>query len=166
MKNLVLFFVFLISTMGFTQDLPSEPSKGFAFPLGSRFTIQLIPTDDSHFLYTIIAFEPFEDIIDTFDHEDLFEDKPKDGTLDFVFCIGTRGKDDAEREKNMKILLLIKNNSEHALSYDSDIQHTEEGEFVSTSNVGSFSGVKTTEMWPYMIYQIGLHNFRKYNPDK
>lgn len=166
MKNLVFILIFLISSMGISQDLPSEPSKGFAFPLGSKFTIRLIPSDDSHFDYSIIAFEPFEDIIDTFEHDALFEKKVKDGTIDFYFCISTRGEDDETREKNMKILLLIKNNTEHALSYDSDIQIEEEGEFVTTSNVGTFSGAKTVEMWPYMIYQIGLHNFRKFDSDK
>lgn len=166
MKQLIPFLACILTILSHSQELPTENSNGFAFPLGSKFTIKLVATNDSHFDYSIIAFEPYEEIIDTFDHDDLFENKDKDGTIDFVFCIGTRGKDDAEKEKNMNILLLAKNNSIHSLSYDSDIQLTEEGEFKSTSNVGLYPGVKTTEMWPYMIFQIGLHNFRKTNSDK
>jgi hypothetical protein len=42
----------------------------------------------------------------------------------------------------------------------SDIQREDGGEFEETSNVGTYSGALGTEMWPYMIYQIGLHDFK------
>lgn len=61
----------------------------------------------------------------------------------------------------MKIYLLFKNYSKESLQYISDIQRVEDGEFESTSNVGMFSGVKGSEIWPYMIYAIGLHDFQR-----
>ena len=61
----------------------------------------------------------------------------------------------------MQVLLIMKNRTEYSLNYNSDIQREENGEFEKTSNVGTHSGVKGTEMWPYMIYQIGMNDFKK-----
>ena len=55
----------------------------------------------------------------------------------------------------------MKNRTEYSLSYDSDIQREENGEFEDTSNIGTHPGAKGMEMWPYIIYQIGLSNFKK-----
>ncbi len=55
----------------------------------------------------------------------------------------------------------MKNRTEYALTYNSDIQTEENGEFKATSNPGTFPGAKGTEMWPYVIYQIGLNGFTK-----
>ena len=55
----------------------------------------------------------------------------------------------------------MKNYSQYALKYSSDILRTEDGEFESTSNIGCFPGAIGTERWPYMIYAIGLSDFQK-----
>jgi len=47
------------------------------------------------------------------------------------------------------------------LNYTSEIQRKENGEYESTSNVGTFPGAMGNEMWPYMIYSIGLREFKK-----
>ena len=101
--------------------MPSIPANGFAFSLGSKFTIKLVPTDSVNFDYSVIAFEPFEEIIDTRKKEELFEEKGQDSTIAFYFCIGTRGETDEERDENMRILLIIKNYSKEILSYTSEI---------------------------------------------
>ena len=144
-----------------SQDLPTEPQNGFTFPIGSKFVIKLHPTDSTHFDYSIIKFEPFEDVVDTWENDSLFNENGEEGTIEFYFCLGTSGKTEKEREEKMKVLLIVKNRSEYSLNYNSDIQLQEEGKFENTSNVGTHSGVKGTEMWPYMIYQIGLNNFSK-----
>lgn len=54
----------------------------------------------------------------------------------------------------------MKNRTEYSLNYVSDMQIEENGEFEDTSIVGTYSGAKGTEMWPYMIYQIGLRDFK------
>lgn len=161
-KNLAfLFFIFSILTNA--QELPTIPSNGFAFPLGSKFTIKLYAVDSVNYDYSIIAFEPFDKTVDSWETDSLFESTGKDSTISFYFCFGTHGDSEAERKKNMKVLLLMKNYSKMALKYSSDIQRDENGEFEETSNVGTFPGAKGIEMWPYMIYMIGLKEFKNYS---
>lgn len=57
------------------------------------------------------------------------------------------------------IVLLVKNRTNFDLDYRTDIQVQEGVEFEETSNVGIHAGVKVTEMWPYMIYNIALCEF-------
>ena len=144
-----------------SQDLPTEPRNGYAFQLGSKFTIKLYPTDSINFNYSIVKFEHYQEIIDTWENDELFEKDGEKDTIDFFFGLGTSGKTEKEKEKNMKVLLIMKNRTEYSLNYNSDIQREENGKFEKTSNVGTHSGLKGTEMWPYMIYQIGLKNFMK-----
>ncbi|MFB6320869.1 hypothetical protein [Saccharicrinis sp. FJH54] len=159
-KTILISFLIFTSFIAFSQDLPTEPENGFAFLIGSKFTIKLYPTDKNSFEYSIIEFEPFQEIIDTWENDSLFIEGEKNGTIEFYFCLSTSGDTDKEKAENMKTLLLMKNRTKYSLSYKSDIQREEDAEFEETSNVGTFSGAKGTEMWPYMIYQIGLHDFK------
>lgn len=159
MKQLFLILFLATNIVAFSQELPTEPANGFAFPIGTKFTIKLYPTDSTRFDYSIIEFEPFQETIDTWDNNQLFKESGQEGTIEFYFCLGTNGKTKEEQDENMKVLLLMKNRTKYALSYKSDIQTTEDGDFKETSNVGTFSGAKGTEMWSHMIYQIGLHDF-------
>ena len=143
------------------QNLPTTPANAFAFPIGCKFTIKLIPVDSVNFNYSVIEFEKFDKTVDTFKHDDLFNKTGNDSTVTFYFCFGTQGDNDAERKKNMKVLLLMKNYTKYVLKYSSDIQRKENGEFESTSNIGIFPGALGNEMWPYMIYAIGLREFKK-----
>ncbi len=161
MKNVLLILCLIINLDVFSQDLPTEPANGFAFPIGSKFTIKLYPIDSVSFNYSIIEFESFQETIDTWENNSLFKEKGKNGTIEFYFSLSTSGETEKEKKENMKVLLLMKNRTEYNLSYKSDIQIKEDGEFENTSNVGTYSGAKGTEMWPYMIRQIGLHDFRK-----
>jgi len=161
MKKIILILTLMISFGAYSQDLPTEPANGFTFPLGAKFTIKMYPTDSTSFDYSIIKFEPFQEIIDTWENDSLFkENVENDGTIEFYFCLGTSGETEKEKEKNMKVLLLMKNRTEYSLEYDSYIQTEENGEFETTSNVGTYSGAKGTEMWPYMIQQIALSKFK------
>ena len=161
MKKIFLIVLLLISCIVKSQDLPTEPSNGYAFQIGSKFTIKLHPIDSLNFNYSIIKFEYHQDIIDTWDNDALFEKEGAKGTIDFFFGLATNGKTEKEKKEKMKVLLIMKNNTKYSLNYNSDIQRKENGEFEKTSNVGTHSGLKGTEMWPYMIYQIGLNNFTK-----
>ena len=145
----------------YAQELPTEPANGFTFPIGTKFTIKMHSIDSIRFDYSIVEFEPFQETIDTWKDESLFIEEEKNGTIEFYFCLSTSGKTKKEKEKNMKVLLLMKNRTDFVLSYKSDIQIKEDGEFKETSNMGTFPGAKGSEMWPYMIYQIALYDFRK-----
>ncbi len=161
MKKLFV-LLFLVSTLiASSQELPTIPANGFAFPIGTKFTIKLHPVDSSRFDYSIIQFEPYQEIIDTWENDTLFSENGQKGTIEFYFCLSTSGEIEKERDKKMKVLLIMKNRTDYALSYKSDIQIEENGDFEETSNVGTFSGAKGTEIWPYMIYQIGLYDFKK-----
>ena len=165
MKRLLTITFLAITFFAQAQKLPSEPANGFAFPIGSKFVIKLVPTDSVNFDYSVISFEPFQEIVDVFENDELFEEKGEENTIVFYFCRGTRGETEQEKEKNMRVLLLIKNYSKEALRYTSEIQREVEGHFENTSNVGTFPNVKTTEIWPYMIYTIGLKEFKKESAD-
>lgn len=161
MKKIFLILSLIIGLGTFSQDLPTEPANGFTFPLGTKFIIKMYPTDSANFDYSIIEFEPFEEIIETQENDLLFkETTEKNGTIEFYFCLGTSGKTEEERERNMKVFLLMKNRTENSFEYNSDIQTEENGKFKFTSNIGTYSGAKGTEMWPYMIYQIALNQFK------
>lgn len=161
MRTILIMLLITTNIVVYSQELPTEPANGFAFPIGTKFTIKLHPIDSISFDYSIIEFESFQEIIDTWENDSIFNENGQKGTIEFYFCLSTSGDTESEKEKNMKVLLLMKNRTDFTLSYKSDIQTEENGDFKETSNVGTFSGAKGTEMWPYMIYQIGLHDFKK-----
>jgi hypothetical protein len=163
MKRLLTITFLAITYFAQAQELPSIPANGFAFPLGSKFIIKLVPNDSENFDYSVISFEPFEEIVDTRKKDDLFEKKSEDNTIAFYFCLGTYGETEQEREKNMRVLLIMKNYTKEALNYTSEIQREEDGEYEETSNVGTFPNAIGTEIWPYMIYSIGLREYRKFS---
>lgn len=146
-----------------TPELPSIPANGFAFPIGTKFSIKLVPVDSVNFDYSVISIEHFDKVIDSWKTDSLFTEKGEDNTIAFYFCFGTHGDTEEEREKNMKILLLMKNYTKETLKYTSEIQRKEEGEYEPTSNIGMYPGVMGREIWPYMIYSIGLREFQKRN---
>jgi hypothetical protein len=165
MKRLMFFIVF-IPNLIFSQDLPTPPASGAAFPIGSKFSIKLYPIDSKNFHFSVIEFEPFDSIVETWENDSLFDNMGQDSTITFYFCFGTHGDTEVERESNMKILLLMKNYTEYSLNYTSEIQRKEQKKkkkpkYKPTSNIGTFSGAKGTEMWPYMIYSIRLRDFKK-----
>lgn len=159
MKNILVTLFIATSFIAFAQDLPTKPANGFAFPIGTKFTIKLHPTDSIHFDYSIIEFEKFQDNIDIWDNDKLFKETGEEGTIEFYFCLSR--STDEQKDKNMNVLLIMKNRTRYTLSYVSDIQTKKNGQFKETSNVGILSGAKATEMWPYMIYEIGLRDFKR-----
>ena len=165
MRRLLAITFLAMTYIAQAQELPSEPANGFAFPIGSKFVIKLVPTSSVNFDYSVLSFEPFEEIVDTWKHDELFIEKGEENTIVFYFCFGTRGETEQEREKNMQVLLILKNYSKEALNYTSEIQLEEDGEYKWTSNVGTHPNVKTMEMWRDMIYSIGLSDFKKMSAD-
>jgi len=163
MKRFLTITFLAITYFAQAQELPSIPANGFAFSLGSKFVIKLIPTDSVNFDYSVLSFEPFEEIIDTRKKDDLFEKKGEGNTIAFCFCLGTSGETEQEREKNLRVLLIMKNYTKEVLNYTSEIQREEDGGYEETSNVGTFPDAIGTEIWPYMIYSIGLREFRKFS---
>ncbi len=164
MKKNILSLVLIVSMAVYSQELPTKPASGFAFPLGTKFTIKMHRVDSVNFNYSIIKFDNFRHIINTKETDSLFnQTNDKNGTIEFYFCLGTHGKTEEDKQKNMSVLLLMNNRTKHKFQYNSDIQIEDNGPFEISSNKGSFSGMKTTQMWPYMIQQIGLNEFKSSN---
>jgi hypothetical protein len=161
MRKLLLLVFLTLRILIQAQDIPTILASGFSFPIGTKFTIKLSPIDSTTFNFSVIAFEKFDRTVDTYNHDNLFDKKGNDSTITFYFCFGTYGDTKAEKKKNTQILLLMKNYTNISFTYSSDIQRTQDGEYESTSNVGTFPGAMGMEMWPYMIYTIGLREFRR-----
>ena len=161
-KFLTILFLMIVCFVQAQKSL-SEPAKGFVFPLGSKFVLKLVPIDSVNYECSVMSFEPFEEIVDTWGNNELFSEEGEENTILFYFCLGTSGETEQERKNNMKVLLLMKNFSKEKdrLFYTSEIQLKKNGKFQPTSNVGTYPNVKTVEMWSYMIYSIGLKEFRK-----
>lgn len=144
------------------QKLPTPPQPGFALPLGSKATIELIPVDSINFDISIIELEYVDKEIDSFGNDSLlFSKKGKDNTIELWFGFATHGDTEEERNENRSIVLKLKNWTDHHLSYGSDISVDENGEeFEETSNIGLYPGIQATEMWPFMIYYLALYDFQ------
>ncbi len=120
----------------------------------------MVQVDSINFNYMITKFEPYKEIIDTDNDEWLFNETGKKGTIEFYFALGTHGDSEKEKEENMRVLLFFKNYADYNFNYFSEIKRMPEGEYEETSNVGIFSGAIGREIWPYMIYEIGLRDFK------
>ena len=163
MKKILTITFLMVTYFVQAQELPSKPANAFAFPMGSKFVIKLIPTDSVNFDYSVIAFEQFHKIVDILENDELFEEKGEENTVVFYFCFGTFGKPDEDKQKNMQSVLLMKNYSNVDLKYTSEIQRQKDGKFESTSNVGIYSNLKVWETWPYPIFMIGLKELKRSN---
>lgn len=160
MKKISIILISIICVSTYAQNLPTKPQKGFSSTIGTKFTLKLHPVDSINFDISVIEFEPFTEIIHSYNNDYLFNEKGEDNTIICYFCLATHGETEEEKDKNMKIFLLFKNYSKVLLQYTSDIQRSEYSEFEPTSNIGMFPNAKGTEIWPYMIYAIGLHDFK------
>jgi len=162
MKKTLLLLVFVLSFTAFkAQILDSVPHDAFAFPLGRKVTIKLVPVDSVKFQYYVTDISSFAEVVDTYKDNNLFSKKPEADTIELLFCIGTHGDTQEEREKNYKTLLILRNNLSFPLEYNADMRVYQQEEFEPTSVVTLFPGTLMREMWPYMIEEIALYNFRK-----
>ncbi len=161
MRKILTIVFIAITSLTQAQGLPAESVNGFSFSLGTKFTIKLTPTDSVNFNYSIISIEPFQKTVDISDNDHLFEKQGDDNTIVFYFCPGTYGKMPGN-VSFMPILLLMKNYSKYNLSYTSEVQRVENGEYEPTSNIGTSPNVKSIEMWPYIIHSLTLKEFRLY----
>lgn len=66
------------------------------------------PVDSVNFDISVIEFEPFNEVVDLWNNNYLFKDKEEDNTIICYFCFAIHGNTEEEKEKNMKIYLLIK----------------------------------------------------------
>jgi len=166
MRKILTITFLMVTYFVQAQELPSKPANAFAFPMGSRFVIKLIPTDSVNFDYSVIAFEQFHKTVDIWKHDELFEENGEENTIVFYLCFGTSGETDEDKGKNMQSLLLMKSYTKEKLDYTSELKRQKDGAFEVTSNIGIIPRVMGMEMWPYPFFAIGLKEFRKSNVNK
>lgn len=164
MKRILLISLLALVSFAQAQKLPSEPVNGFAFPLGSKVVIKLVPTDSVNFDYSVLAIERYTETVDIRKVDALFSPNGQDSTIVLYFCIGTHGETAQEKDRNKQVLLIMKSYAKEGLNYTSEIQREEGGAFLKTSNVGLSPNVIGIETWPYMIRIIGLRTFKKVSP--
>ena len=158
--NLTIIFLMIVCIVQ-AQNLQTEFTDGVAFPIGIKFVIKLAPIDSVNYNYSVLDFEPFRKTLQHSEYAELFEESGEENTIVFYFCLGTHGNTEQEKKANMHALLLMKSYSKEVLTYTSEIQVKEQGEFEWTSNIGIFQDKIMYEMWPHMIYLIRLKEFKK-----
>lgn len=121
MKKLLTITFLAITYIAYAQELPSKHAIGFAFPMWSKFVIKIIPTDSVFYDCSVLSREPFEEIVNTWKMNELFEKKGEENTVVFYFTLGTHGNTDDDKEKNLGVVLLSKSYSQKRLGYASEI---------------------------------------------
>lgn len=163
MKKLILLVLLCLPVTGLYAQIPDTiPQLGFAFPIGSKLTLKMVEIDSGKFLYYILKYEPFDSTINTDEKENIFKNQPALNTIDLIFCVGTHGETQKEKDENLQVLLMMKNGTKYPLEYMADIIRYQQKDFEPTSVVPIFPGALNTEMWPYYIEQIGLHDFKRW----
>ncbi len=160
--KILIFLIFTIiaqnvhSQENEVQECPSEFGT-YTIPLWSKVVLELRELDENKFEYRILSLEQYEEYY-TFDNSsDLFNDKPVKNTIElfFVGAYYNEGKED----NDYKTVLLLRSNMSKPIDYDADIKYYYNEEFENTSIVGTYPGVKNTEIWQHKIDFIALYNF-------
>ena len=93
--------------------------------------------------------------VDYSETDSLFSPNPVAGTIEGIFAKGIN------QEGPFKSVLIIKNNTKHALDYKAEIAYDSSGKFYSTSISGLYPGAKSSELWNDKLTAIMLHDFVK-----
>lgn len=152
-----------MSRMFESNDEASTKRAGtqLELPLGTHFIIKLegnLEDEDSKF--KVVKMEPFNEVIDRYDTEDLFDDEGEPGTIEGVFCRSTYGTTVEDIRNNVKVVLVFKSWIEGMADYDTDIR-SENGAWEKTSNNGIWHKVLATEIWSTGYDMLKISNIRK-----
>ena len=159
-KGIFLLFLIVMGVNLYGQVTDSNPQPGFAFPLGTKVTLQLVPIDSENYNCRIIKFEPYHETIDLDNDDFLLPDSIENDIIELVFGYAFHGKDKKTTGNKLKVLLELKSGLTSKIEYNADIQVPDK-EFESTTVIPLYHMTKTRENWPYQIDRIGLHSFRK-----
>lgn len=103
--------------------------------------------------FTVLSIEPYNEIVNAWDTENVFKPKGEKETLEICFCKGI------DQNKELKILF-VQSRSKYSFTFDTEIQLEIDGEFKSVSNVGSHTKSKTTEIWEWDIKKLRISNLK------
>lgn len=112
-----------------------------------------IEKSNSNYSFSVLSIEPYNEIVDAWDNENIFKPKGEKETLEICFC---KGKD---QDKELKILF-VQSRSKYSFTFDTEIQLEIDGEFKSVPNVGSHTKSKTIETWEWDIRKLRISNLK------
>jgi hypothetical protein len=153
MKTILTSIFILISSFLYSQE-----QKNFAtytFPIGTKFTLELVSTDSDDFKYRVLSMEPIDYSIDYSKKENLFNPNPIPGTIECIFAKGV------DQEGPSKSVLILRNNSKVIISYEAEISYDQSGKIYSTSVEPLFPNAKQSELWNDHLTYIVIHSLSK-----
>lgn len=154
MKQILLLLLsILLSSHLYSQVL--KDTTTYAFPIGSKFTLELIQIDSINYKYHVLNMEQIDYSIDYSETDSLFSDKPTPGTIECFFAKGIN------QDGPFKSVLLLRNNSKVDINYKADIAYDQSGQFYNTSVHPLFPGVRSSELWKADLTAIIIHRMHR-----
>jgi hypothetical protein len=147
-KTLFALSIF-ISTCAYSQE--KQDTATYAFPLGSKFTLELVQVEPNVYKYHVLNMEPISYAVDYSKSDSLFTSKPIKGTIECIFAKGI------DQSGPFKSVLLIRNNSDLSISYKAEIAYDQSGNFHSTSVEPLYPHVRGSELWNDNLTAIVIH---------
>lgn len=153
MKLILLSLLIIFSTQLHSQV--QKDTSTYAFPIGSKFTLELIRVDSVNYKYHVLNMEEFKQSIDYDKTDNLFSSKPIPETIECFFAKGV------DQSGPFKSVLILRNNSKVYLAYKAEIAYDQKGAFYSTSVSSLLPGVRSSELWNNNLTAIVIHNIHK-----
>ena len=153
MKQILPLLLILLSSNLYSQE--QKDTTTYTFPIGSKFTLELIQVDSNNYKYHVLNMEQIDYSIDYSETDSLFSVKPIPGTIECFFAKGM------DQDGPFKSVLLLRNNSKVFINYKADIAYDQSGQFYNTSVYPLFPGVKSNELWNDNLTAIVIHSIDK-----
>jgi len=153
MKQSIAILFFFLSSYLYAQE--QKDTATYAFPIGSKFTLELIQMDSINYKYHVLLIEPIDFSIDYSETDNLFSDQPIPETIE---CFFAKGKD---QDGPFKTVLILRNNSKEYINYKAEIAHDLSGQFYNTSVYPILPGVRSSELWNNHLTAIVIHKIQR-----
>ena len=153
MKVILLSLLILFSSHLYSQV--QKDTATYAFPIGSKFTLELIQVDSNNYKYHVLNMEQIDYSIDYSETDSLFSSNPIPGTIECFFAKGV------DQDGPFKSVLILRNNSKVYIDYKAEIAYDQSGSFYTTSVHPLFPGVKSSELWNDKLTAIVIHKISR-----
>lgn len=153
MRTIFLFALLWQAT--FTSSQNYLDTATYAFPIGSKFILDLVPVDSINFKYHVLDIQYIDFAIDYAETDSLFSKAPIPGTIECFFAKG------ADQNGPFKAVLILKNNSDIILDYKALIAYDGYEGFYQTSVHSLYPNAKSSELWNDHLTAVLLHKIQK-----
>lgn len=146
--NLLLFLTIVSNVFSQVQ----KDTVSYAFPIGSRFTLELIPVDSINYKYHVLNSEKFDLCMRFSNAKNHLSKEPISGTIECIFAKG---------EEADQSILILRNNSKVSIDYKAMISYDYTGRFYETSVYPLLPNVSSIEIWNNKLTNIFINNISK-----